>query len=1270
MNTTYRIVWSRSQNQLVVASELAKNHKAQSSTAVRHTSPKSAHHNHVAHWSKALVHKACLAALGLFAAGAAYGQASITGPISGNQSFATDTTITLPNTNDNTNALTANNGQTATASNGTVITVIVQGEATDPASGNYGLRTFTGGLIDFSDSKVVVTNSADPASKMAVGVYANGGTILLGDDAEVYALKAASGMAIVSYLGGNVTVGNNAILRNNASGSGTIQAAWDYSSIVIGSGASITNDGSGDSYGAHYGVFAGGSSRIEIGSGSTIQTLAGSTTTNNIGIYASGGTVVMGEDVSISTQGTYSYGITALASSSISGGKITVTTTGNNSYAISALNSSVVNLGADSLITTSGTSGHGINAQSNSQVTLDDDSTIVTSGNSTLGVSSHSGAIVTLGDHVTINTSGQISYGMQSDGDGGASEIHVGDFFVFESSGLRSRGAQTRRGGTIIIGDDAYFSTTGDEATLVYSNEANSVLTIGDRAVMTATGASANGGGAGSGAKLTIGEDASITISGDLAIALYATGAGSETRVGHDATITTSGDQSEGVYATSGGYVFIGDESDVITSGTQSTGLYAYSNAAVIETGTGVTIDTTGDGSYGVRAQPNTTVNLGNANMVSTAGQQAYGLVANGSGAQVNTGDQLQVTATGSDAHAVFALSGGYTSIGEGSTVTTTGTQSTGLYALGDASIITAGNSATVSTTGDASHAVQAEGGQVSLGAGAAISAQGQNAYGLTALDGGHIYLHGATISVDASKTSDPIYASGQNGAGNNAAVTGDGVFNISGGAIVADDNSTIDLTLRDTSLFTGYTQTSATNATNTLALEGLNSRWYITQDSALTTLNLHQGFVDYTAAPLGTRLSVTNLGQMAGGLGGFFVMKTDLLAAQADTLEVSGTTSGTHGLFVVNSGATNTTGSETLPLVYTADTGGSFYLVEPVDIGAWRYGLRQADATGSPWAQSWELYATGEISDAVSGQVNTFSGAYLLSMMENHTLMQRLGDLRANPRAAGLWVRGYGGKFESGARRYVRGFDMDYQGIQIGADYQWNQLEGWSVYTGGMFGYSKGDLDYGNTGNGDVDLKTLGLYATFVEDGGFYVDAVVKYSWMKNEYSQLDSSLGYVTGSDVSTNGAGLSLEVGKRFHFDQASREGFYLEPQLQLSYSHQGSGSFYGSHGVVVHVDSIATTQGRIGTLAGYEVKSGNTPFNVYGKVSYIKEFDGDIGFTANNSYLTDSFGGTRWVYGAGVTARLNEQHSVYVDFERSSGGNFKQPWALNAGWRFSF
>ena len=89
------------------------------------------------------------------------------------------------------------------------------------------------------------------------------------------------------------------------------------------------------------------------------------------------------------------------------------------------------------------------------------------------------------------------------------------------------------------------------------------------------------------------------------------------------------------------------------------------------------------------------------------------------------------------------------------------------------------------------------------------------------------------------------------------------------------------------------------------------------------------------------------------------------------------------------------------------------------------------------------------------------------------------MGDLRQGEEDRGVWARAYGGKFTSSSDGFLSGFDMTYSGMQVGADKKIALKNKGNIYVGGVFGYSKGNLDYG-VGSGSVDSKSLGAYGSF----------------------------------------------------------------------------------------------------------------------------------------------------------------------------------------------
>jgi outer membrane autotransporter protein len=403
---------------------------------------------------------------------------------------------------------------------------------------------------------------------------------------------------------------------------------------------------------------------------------------------------------------------------------------------------------------------------------------------------------------------------------------------------------------------------------------------------------------------------------------------------------------------------------------------------------------------------------------------------------------------------------------------------------------------------------------------------------------------------------------------------------------------------------------------------------------------------------------TLTVNGDLSGG--GRLAMNTDIIAGASDHLIVTGNATGAYRVDFPNDATIATRGRETAQDVIKAGGGTGMFSGE-AEYGGYVYELKQ-DENGY-----WDLAGLGKISSSGSASFNTFSAGYLLSYAETNALSQRLTDLRRGEAPDAPWVRVYGGRFSTGSDAKVSGYGMSYRGIQLGLDRKQETSRG-AVYTGGLLGYTSASPGY-SSGSGSTDATTVGIYRTFIDPEGRYADLVARYGWMNSDYRVRDTASAWVNG-DLSSRGPSLSLEVGQRLYRNKASKAGWYLEPQAQLSLGHQSGGRFTASNGLVVDVDSYTSVLGRLGIVVGHEIQKGDRPVNAYGKVSYVKEFDGDIGFSLNGSPEKEKLGGSWWTYGAGVTAQLDNDNYLYLDATRASGGKFTQSWQLNLGLRGHF
>jgi outer membrane autotransporter protein len=367
----------------------------------------------------------------------------------------------------------------------------------------------------------------------------------------------------------------------------------------------------------------------------------------------------------------------------------------------------------------------------------------------------------------------------------------------------------------------------------------------------------------------------------------------------------------------------------------------------------------------------------------------------------------------------------------------------------------------------------------------------------------------------------------------------------------------------------------------------------------------------------------------------------------------------------ILNNGSDNTHGTETIVMIETADGLDRFTATGDVELGGYVYTLEQ---DGTDWilrpgakGSSWQPV----ISNPADAAANSMNAYYLITYAERQALYQRMGDLRQSGQDGDVWLRSYHGGFDKLSGGLMNGFDMSYSGIQLGADKKQTLNES-ELFIGVMMGLTEGSQRY-LTGDGTLKSKHIGVYASYLSSGGFYVDGLIKYNDLKNSFSVADTMAFNVSGSGRS-KGISASLEAGKRFYLS-SRQQGMYGEPQLQFSWSYQDDSRLNLSNGLAVKTDSYTSTVGRIGAQIGYTTGSAVTPANVYVKSSYLKEFDGNVGYSLNDSRQRHAFKGDWWLNGVGFSVQVKDHHHVYVDMEKSNGNSFNQH-QVNLGYRLGF
>lgn len=731
-------------------------------------------------------------------------------------------------------------------------------------------------------------------------------------------------------------------------------------------------------------------------------------------------------------------------------------------------------------------------------------------------------------------------------------------------------------------------------------------------------------------------------------------------------TINTLGRASQGINIQDNGSVDLGSNSTIITTGDISAGIWSWGKLVADH----LTISTSGATSPGISARENSLINIGAGSVISSA--QTGGIVA--------IDDNVTVNFSGTEEERNTIQSVGY-----------------GASAQSAGAVINLANTDVViknsNIVGRGLWSLQ--GGMIN---GEGISVTGPDtAAGALAWDGGQISLTG-DLSIKMDSPAGVAIATLYSAGFAPGVITSEGKAEITGS--VMSMGGLIDLNLAPGSLWSGSAASDNVNGGH-LNVSLTDSTWNVGQTSNLDNLTLNNSLVDLSAATDNTTYSTLTIANLSGS--GNFSLRTSLAGDGegvnniGDKIVVTGSSAGNYGLNILNRGSAVTTGNEVLTVVETADGIATFRGNTDVELGGYVYSVNKQ---GNNWVLSSpkapetppadEQSVTPADSDALqpastedagipipsaeqsnnstitstaNAGANFLNVGYLMNYAEMQTLMQRMGDVRQGKTAGNVWLRGMDGRFSGFANGKLSHFSMNYTGYQFGVDKRLS--DEMPIYLGLFMGATEGSPHY-RAGEGTTKSEHFGIYGTWLNDAGFYMDGVVKFNRQRNQFDVSDTQNNRISGNGVSSGLSG-SLEAGKKFSFSD-DLTGFYLEPQLQLTAGHQDGSSVRASNGLNITLSSYKSMMGRASVLAGYEVNQSNYKLNTYLKTGVLREFEGNAAYALNGSDERLSFKGNGWNNGVGVSAQISS-HTLFIEADMVDGNRFNQR-QVNAGYRFSF
>ena len=257
-----------------------------------------------------------------------------------------------------------------------------------------------------------------------------------------------------------------------------------------------------------------------------------------------------------------------------------------------------------------------------------------------------------------------------------------------------------------------------------------------------------------------------------------------------------------------------------------------------------------------------------------------------------------------------------------------------------------------------------------------------------------------------------------------------------------------------------------------------------------------------------------------------------------------------------------------------------------------------------------------------------------------------------------GIWARIGGGKYSySGS-----GIDTatDYTRIQGGYDAQISR--GWTV--GGQVSYLRGSEDYVFDGSGKVKSFSVGAYGLKDLGKDQYVHVETQVGRVSNDFTARNE-IGEAMSGDTKSNAYSIGVRYGKTLKY----ANGFYVEPQAQLNFTHFGGRNFNVGN-VFVNQSSVNSTSGKIGLELGKQFGNGN----LYTRFAAGHAFTGNVktAFASGSvAKLTEQdLKGTWTELAFGGRYGFNSNNSVFADVATGLSGDLQADWGVNAGFTHKF
>ncbi|WP_145590760.1 autotransporter outer membrane beta-barrel domain-containing protein [Yersinia aleksiciae] len=415
----------------------------------------------------------------------------------------------------------------------------------------------------------------------------------------------------------------------------------------------------------------------------------------------------------------------------------------------------------------------------------------------------------------------------------------------------------------------------------------------------------------------------------------------------------------------------------------------------------------------------------------------------------------------------------------------------------------------------------------------------------------------------------------------------------------------------------------------------------------AFKNVTLDGGTVDMSSTD--TQLTMNSL---AGD--GTFILASSLYNQANAPLNVTGNADGTFSIQIKDNGVAPTN----LKVIDVQGVNAARFALSngPVNLGNYQHTL-VSDGKGG-----YKLVAdTTALTPSTAGVLAVANTLPVIFNAELSSIQNRLDKQSTSANESGVWINYLNDNFD--VKGTAANFKQKLNAVTLGGD-KAIALGDSVLSLGGFASHSSSDIKSDYQSSGSVESNSLGAYAQYLTNNGYYLNGVLKTNQFKQKLN-ITSNGNNANGS-ANFSGLGLAVKAGKHINFDA-----MYVSPYIALNTFASGKSQYPLSNGMDVQNQGSRNTTGTLGMNTGYRfILNSGAEIKPYAIFSVDRDLKASNNVTINNETFDNSRKGTRVNAGAGINVNMTKNLSVGSEVKLSKGKNISTPVTINLGVGYTF